>query len=100
MSGVVIRAESLEGFSFSKGDMRGQFLKSFDADANDGFGDAVWTDNKAEALRFADMSEAFACWKRQSIVRPLRGDGHPNRPLTAFSITLEDADHDPPGYEA
>ena len=40
-------------------------------------------------MKFADMSEAFECWKRQSTVCPLRADGKPNRPLTAFSITFD-----------
>jgi hypothetical protein len=66
----------------------GCYLASYDADGNDGWGEAVWTDNPAEAIAFATAIEARACWTEQSRLRPLRPDGNPNRPLTAFTILL------------
>jgi hypothetical protein len=66
----------------------GCYLASYDADGNDGWGEAVWTDNPAEAIAFATAIEARACWTEQSRLRPLRPDGHMNRPLTAFTTLL------------
>jgi hypothetical protein len=66
----------------------GCYLAGYDADGNDGWGEAIWTDNPAEAIVFATATEAHACWKEQSRRRPLRPDGQANRPLTAFSILL------------
>jgi hypothetical protein len=66
----------------------GWCLASYDADGNDGWGEAIWTENPAEAVAFAAASEAHACWTEQSRLRPLRRGGQPNRPFTAFSILL------------
>ena len=66
----------------------GWYLAGYDADGNDGWGDAIWTNNPAEAIVFATATEAHACWTEQSRARPLRPDGQPNRPLTAFTIQL------------
>jgi hypothetical protein len=66
----------------------GSYLASYDADGNDGRGQATWTNNPADAMLFATATEAHACWTEQSRLRPLRSDGQPNRPLTAFSVLL------------
>lgn len=62
----------------------GWYLASYDADGNDGWGEAEW----AEAIEFTTASEARACWTEQSRLRPSRPDGQPNRPLTAFSVAI------------
>ena len=69
-------------------DCCGVWLAHFDADAHDGFGDFVLTDKSDRALRFGSTTDAWACWRRQSSVRPLRPDGLPNRPLTAFTVQI------------
>jgi hypothetical protein len=69
-----------------------QWLKAFDAEAFDGGGDAEFTDDPKEALRFKDLADAMATWKTQSRRRPLRADGRPNRPLTEFSVTFDTVD--------
>jgi hypothetical protein len=66
----------------------GWYLASYDANGNDGRGEAMWTEDPAEAIAFATATEAYACWSEQSSFRPLRLDGQPNRPLTAFSVLL------------
>lgn len=68
------------------------YLKSYDVNANDGRGADEWTMIKAEALRFDDFMAAMAAWKTQSTVRPIRPDGRPNRPLTAYTVTFEQVD--------
>ena len=78
------------GLAFGDDDRSvGQYLAAFDADAYSGRGLIRWTHDKARAMRFADFEAAAECWKRQSAVRPLRPDGQPNRPLTAYSVTFE-----------
>lgn len=49
------------------------------------------TDNPARALTWPDKESAFEAWRRQSTSVPLRTDGRPNRPLTAFTIAIEEA---------
>jgi hypothetical protein len=71
--------------------VEGEWLESFDPDGNDGFGAISFTSDIAKAMRFRDLDEAFATWKQQSKVRPLRSDMRPNRPLTAYNITFDDA---------
>lgn len=66
----------------------GKFLKDFDPDAYGGAGLATWTDDQAQAKQFFSAADAMLEWKRQSTVQPLRADGKPNRPLTAYSVTL------------
>jgi hypothetical protein len=66
----------------------GWYLAAYNADGNDGWGEAIWTEDRAEAIVFATAAEAHARWTEQSRLRPLRPDGRPNRPLTAFSVFL------------
>lgn len=66
-----------------------RWLRAIDVDAYGGRGLVTWTTDRSKAMRFADLGEAFECWRRQSTVVPLRDDGKPNRPLTAFTITFD-----------
>jgi hypothetical protein len=68
---------------------RGDFLEWSDPDANHGFGDDGWTPDLAKAKKFESFAAAAACWNAQSKVRPIRSDGKPNKPLTAYSVTIE-----------
>ena len=63
------------------------FLMTFDPD--DPQEQVIWTTHRPSARRFADLTEAMTLWKTASTVRPLRDDGLPNRPLTAFHVTFE-----------
>jgi hypothetical protein len=87
----VLRYAALPGTVLGpKGNVdEGDYLKSYDPDAHDGFGHSEWTSDPAEALTFDNATDALALWKQPSTVRPLRPDGKPNRPLTAVSITVE-----------
>src|ERR671922_286132 len=66
-----------------------RWLKSFDPDAYDGLGLVEWTHDIDQAIKFKDPIEAKDYFAQQSTVRPLRADGKPNRPLTAYTVTLE-----------
>lgn len=65
------------------------WVKSYDPDAFDGRGDAAFTSDPDEALRFEHAGEALEFWKQTSVVRPVRPDGRPNRPLTAFTVGVQ-----------
>lgn len=69
-------------------DLDGCWLKSYDPDAREGRGEVVGTRLREEALVFADPGQALACWRRASTVMPLRPDGKPNRPLSAFTVEI------------
>lgn len=71
---------------------KAQWLAYNNVDAHDGRGHCEWTSNKARAIRFDDAKAALEEWRRQSTVRPLRPDGKPNRPLTAYTVTIERVD--------
>jgi hypothetical protein len=47
------------------------------------------TANIAEAKRFATLQDAILCRNSVSPNQPVRPDGRPNRPLTAFTMTFE-----------
>src|SRR5688572_16043371 len=64
---------------------KGDYLEFADPDANNGMGDDRWTDDINKAKKFATFQAATECWQMQSTVQPIRPDGRPNRPLTAWS---------------
>ena len=66
--------------------LRGQYLVSYDVEAHDGRGTAEFSESLYEAMRFPTAMAAILAWKTQSTVCPLREDGRPNRPLTAFTM--------------
>jgi hypothetical protein len=67
---------------------RPTWVQTYDPDGNDGFGRVKLTTQLANALTFESPGEAFHFWRRQSTVRPLRDDGKPNRPLTAYTVEI------------
>jgi hypothetical protein len=67
----------------------GDYLKSYDPEAHDGHGDLVTTPELAEARRFDGFRSAWETWQAVPAARPLRDDGQPNRPLTAFTVSIE-----------
>lgn len=71
------------------GDLDGLFLREYDPDAHDGRGVITGTRQREHALQFADPGAALACWRQTSKVRPLRPDGRPNRPLTAYTVEVQ-----------
>lgn len=49
---------------------------------------ATWTTNPDKAMTFESMAEGMELWRKQSTVQPLRGDGKPNRPLSAHTVQI------------
>lgn len=65
----------------------GKYLKEFHPDT-DAHGKLIVTSNRDEAMQFEDGGEAWKFWQQQSKRFPLRLDGKPNRPLTAFTVEI------------
>lgn len=74
----------------------GAYLKSYNPEAFDGQGFAEWTHEPKDAKVFSNLTEAHACWTQVPNSRPLRPDGKPNRPLTAFSVQITLLDEETP----
>lgn len=70
----------------------GLYVKAFDPEANYGRGHVIATANLQEALRFENKGAAMAFWKQVPKCRPLRPDGKPNRPMTAYTVEITDLD--------
>jgi hypothetical protein len=85
---VVLRVVELTGVhlgNFAPA-MPGDFLVAFDVEARDGRGEAIWSPDIKKAMKFPDAISAMRAWKSQSQTRPIRDDGKPNRPLTAYTV--------------
>lgn len=62
------------------------YLKTFDPEAYNGRGEITTTKELNEAKRFENFQAVIDEWNTQSKIRPLRPDGKPNKPLTAFTV--------------
>jgi hypothetical protein len=88
----VIRVSGMRGQTIAPSPAEADgWVKSFDPEAYEGRGIAELTSDVAEAKRFSSMEEAYAFWRLVPEARPIRDDGRPNRPLTAFSVSIEAA---------
>ena len=73
----------------------GQFLVEYDPE-RDGTDPRGWpmmahivcTPHIRDARRFTDFGEAHRVWTRTCRRDPVRPDGKPNRPLTAFTVSI------------
>lgn len=77
---------------------RATYLKSMDWEADRGRGRAELTESQDEAMTFDSRKDVFLFWRRQSEVQPLRPDGLPNKPLTAYTINIIEKGKRPLGY--
>lgn len=88
---IGIKAVRLEGTAtLRQGDPAGQWLQAADLEAHDGQGFAEFTHDPTQALAFNTTHDAIDYYLRASATRPLRRDGRPNRPLTAFTVSFEE----------
>jgi hypothetical protein len=86
---VVIRCALL--FPGQPKSLLGAYLREYDPEAAGGRGSHSWSHDITEAMVFPSLAEAHALWTAVPVCHPVRDDGELNRPLTAFSITFEDA---------
>ena len=71
-------------------DLDGTYIRDYMPDTDPmGRGNLTVTHEKRLAKRFSDFHEAASFWKQQSKRNPLRPDGKPNRPLTAYTVEFE-----------
>jgi hypothetical protein len=70
--------------------MLAAFVSRYDPDYMGGLG-RVWScvDSRV-AVQFQDYLNAFEFWRQTSKAKPVREDGKPNRPLTAFTVSIFD----------
>lgn len=69
----------------------GMYLESFDPEANEGRGHIQGTPLLCRAMQFDSKAEAVALWLTVPKCRPVReSDGRPNKPLTAFHMSIEE----------
>ena len=64
----------------------GMWLREYDPDGFNGIGRIVFTADVEQAQLFPSMRGVLTCWAQPSTKVPLRSDGKPNRPLTAYSV--------------
>lgn len=53
-------------------------------------GTVVISPDPYDAIKFSSHAEAAELWKTQSKRTPFRPDGKPNRPLTAYSVSIRE----------
>jgi hypothetical protein len=74
----------------------GLYLKNFTPDADlEGRGMIETCASVEDAKSFMTSSAALEFWRQQSRIRPLRPDGKPNRPLTAYTVEILRSDKAP-----
>jgi hypothetical protein len=66
-----------------------RWLKSYNPEAHAGRGAVKFTDDVDEAMTFPDRRSAFACYLQVPKNHPVRDDGKPNRPLTAYTVEID-----------
>jgi len=69
--------------------LSGKWVSYYDPDAAYGRGLVLGTWEPRAALAFPSQARAMALWRSQSVARPTRPDGQPNRPLTAYTVSVE-----------
>lgn len=67
----------------------GEYIVRMDFEAHGGRGELVTTPHRAVAKQFKDAGEAFSFWQASPKNKPMREDGKPNRPLTAYTIAFD-----------
>jgi hypothetical protein len=64
------------------------FVKDHDFEMDHGRGCLYTTENLEEAMLFTSRWNAHEFWLRKSEKYPIRPDGHPNRPMSAFTVSI------------
>jgi hypothetical protein len=78
-----------EGFATGPSPYDGSYLEWSNPNAPMGSNFGGWTPDLRKAKRFASPAAALECWREQrTIDHQVRPDGKPNRPLTAFTVSV------------
>ena len=84
----VIKLEWLGGLDELPSEHAGRYVLRYDPDAHAGLGQVWSTAELGEAIHFPVYADAMRFYLQVSTVKPLRDDGKPNRPLTAFTVGI------------
>jgi hypothetical protein len=80
-----------EGLADGRPMHNGEYLEFYDPEAFDGRGSILWTEDKSKAMQFT-IEGAFELYNAVPRCHPIRlTDGKPNKPLTAYTIRIEEA---------
>lgn len=93
MSAVIARivADAFTGL----GPTAPTWVREYSPDGEGGRGRIRFTTERASAKRFASLQAALEEWRTVSKTHPIRPDGKPNRPLTAYTMTFEPVEPSP-----
>jgi hypothetical protein len=63
-----------------------RYLVTYDSEARGGRGEANFTNELGRAKRFTSFQEALEFTRQVPRAQPMRADGKPNRPLSAWDL--------------
>lgn len=66
----------------------GRYVRVYDPNGGGEHGNLTLTGTRLKAKRYADKAAALEAYRAINENHPLRPDGMPNRPLTAFTVEL------------
>jgi hypothetical protein len=92
-----IQIKGLVGGGIPEGMVAGlmdQYVVKYDPDGPEGVL-LLTSPDVGEALLFDSGTDAYRLWRMQSVTRPLRDDGRPNRPLTALTVLIDQVEVEP-----
>jgi hypothetical protein len=94
---IGIKLVKLEGVLYpgSGSAAEGEWVVEYDPDFAGGRGAVRSDPDPRKAKRFASFEDAWAYARQSSTARPLREDGRPNRPLTAYSMLFDTLPREP-----
>lgn len=94
MKAIVMIVGAADGTSRTPHD--GRYLVAWNPHTPEGELNVATSPNKGYARVFDDVKDVLDTWQTVSNVQPTRGDGKPNRPLTAVHLSVQRApeDHD------
>lgn len=75
---------------FNGSEHDGRYVCGYDPDAHQGLGQVWSTPFPQNAIKFASVVDAAQFLRQTSKVKPIRDDGKPNKPLTAFTVSIFD----------
>ena len=85
MAGIYYNAAEMEAVGFDDP----SYIQSYDLNYMGGRGQAMLTSDVTKAATWDTEIDVFKAWRTTSTLMPVRDDGRPNRPLTAYTISAE-----------
>lgn len=77
---------------WQEGPNSGKYVASYTPHGHGGRGKVVLTSDPDLAHRYPSVGAALSAWRETSKTHPVRMDGKPNRPLTAYTVEVMPAD--------